>query len=60
MNKKNNDYKTFMNIEAGEEIQVDTDSFGNIFSAEAGCILNRRGKTSGEELLQEDEQENKH
>jgi len=51
---KKQDIKKFMQVEAGEDQHVDTDSFGNIFSAEAGCILERDQDTSGEELLKEE------
>ena len=51
---KKQEYKKFMDVEAGEEHRVDTDSFGNLFSAEAGCILVRDIETSGEEILQEE------
>ncbi|MCL1949561.1 MAG: hypothetical protein FWF59_07510 [Turicibacter sp.] len=50
---KKKDIQKFMQVEAGEDQHVDTDFFGNMFAAEAGCILEREGETSGEEILED-------
>lgn len=51
---KKRDFEKFMKVEAGEDQHVDTDFFGNIFTAEAGCILERDKDTSGEDEIEED------
>jgi len=45
-----------MKVEAGQDQHVDTDFFGNIFTAEAGCILERDQDTSGEDQIEADMQ----